>query len=38
MNGTGREQADVVMQQSGLQNHPTLESAVDSIAAAVRSV
>ena len=38
MNGTGRDQADVVMQQAGLQNHPTLESAVDSIAAAVRSL
>jgi succinyl-CoA synthetase beta subunit len=37
MNGTGRDQADVVMQQAGLQNYPTLESAVDSVVAAVRA-
>jgi hypothetical protein len=35
MNGTGRDQADVVMQASGLYNHPTLESAVEAIATAV---
>lgn len=37
MNGTGREKADVVMQQAGLHNHPTLESAVDAVIAAVRA-
>jgi len=37
MNGTGRDQADVVMQQAGLRNHPTLESAVDAVVAALRA-
>lgn len=35
MNGTGREQADLVMQQSGLRNHSSLESAVAAVVAAV---
>lgn len=37
MNGTGREQADAAMQEAGLQNHPTLESAVDAVVAAARA-
>lgn len=37
MNGTGREKADVVMLEAGLHNHPTLESAVDAVVAAVRA-
>ena len=36
MNGTGRDKADALMQGFGLYNHPTLESAVDAIVAAVR--
>jgi succinyl-CoA synthetase beta subunit len=36
MNGTGRDRADVVLQESGLFNHPTLESAVEAIVTAVR--
>jgi succinyl-CoA synthetase beta subunit len=38
MNGTGRDQADAVMREAGLENHPTLESAVDAVVAAVRSL
>ena len=37
MNGTGREKADAVMREAGLHNHPTLESAVDAVVAAVRA-
>lgn len=37
MNGTGREKADAVMRDAGLRNHPTLESAVDAVVAAVRT-
>ena len=37
MNGTGRDKADAVMLEAGLHNHGTLESAVDSIVAAVRA-
>lgn len=37
MNGTGRDKADAVMQETGLHNHPTLESAVDAVVAAVRT-
>jgi succinyl-CoA synthetase beta subunit len=37
MNGTGREKADAVMREAGLRNHPTLESAVDAVVAAVRT-
>ena len=37
MNGTGRDKANLVMQEAGLHNHPTLESAVDSVVAAVKS-
>ncbi|MCC7487302.1 MAG: acetate--CoA ligase family protein [Burkholderiales bacterium] len=37
MNGTGRERADALMREAGLHNHPTLESAVDAVAASVRA-
>lgn len=37
MNGTGGDKVDAVMQQTGLHNHPTLDSAVDAIVAAVRA-
>lgn len=37
MNGTGRDKADALMQEFGLYNHPTLESAIDAVAAAVRA-
>jgi succinyl-CoA synthetase beta subunit len=36
MNGTGRDKADVLMQEYGLYNHPTLESAIDAVVAAAR--
>lgn len=35
INGTGRAQADAVMQAAGLTNHHTLEAAIDAMAAAV---
>jgi succinyl-CoA synthetase beta subunit len=37
MNGTGKDAADVLMNQFGLHNHSTIESAVDAICAAMRS-
>lgn len=36
LNGTGRERADVVMQEAGLFNHPTIESAIDAVIAEVQ--
>jgi succinyl-CoA synthetase beta subunit len=36
MNGTGRDKADVLMEQFGLHNYPTLESAIDAIVTAVQ--
>jgi succinyl-CoA synthetase beta subunit len=36
MNGTGRDKADALMREFGLYNHPTLESAVEAVVAAVR--
>lgn len=36
MNGTGRDRADALMQEFGLTNHPTLESAIDAVTAAVK--
>jgi len=36
MNGTGRDRADEVMQEAGLYNHPTIESAVDAVVAEVQ--
>lgn len=36
MNGTGRDKADALMQEFNLYNHPTLESAIDAVALAVR--
>jgi succinyl-CoA synthetase beta subunit len=37
INGTGRAQADALMQAAGLTNHRTLEAAIDAMAAAVAS-
>jgi succinyl-CoA synthetase beta subunit len=36
MNGTGRDEADALMRSFGLHNQPTLESAIDAVAAAVK--
>ncbi|MCW5605366.1 MAG: acetate--CoA ligase family protein [Burkholderiales bacterium] len=36
LNGTGKEKADAVMQEAGLENHPALESAIDALAARMR--
>jgi succinyl-CoA synthetase beta subunit len=35
MNGTGYEKAGAVMREAGLYNHPSLESAVDAVVAAL---
>ena len=36
INGTGRERADAILREAGLHNHPTLESAIEAMIAAVQ--